>query len=270
LPPEISVVVPTFRRPALVVEAVRSALAQEGVEVEVTVVDDSPEGSAEAPIASLADPRLSYHRMSSPTGGRPALVRNQGFKLTRGPLVHFLDDDDRVEPGAYADVARAFRVRPRCGVVFGRVEPFGAEPGVLEHEHEVFNRAAHHARIYQRLRSRRLPVAHTYFCGPLFVNSACLVRREAVEAVGGYDPEIAVTEDLDFFTRAIRAAGFAFLDRVILQYRIGSGSLMDVHRHGSAQTLAASRRMYAKYRARHGRGEFLALHVLAKLVLRWL
>jgi len=46
--PEIAVVVPTFRRPTQVVEAVASALAQDGVTVEVFVADDSPEGSARA------------------------------------------------------------------------------------------------------------------------------------------------------------------------------------------------------------------------------
>ena len=40
--PDVSVVIPTCRRPRLVVEAVRSALAQDGASVEVIVLDDSP------------------------------------------------------------------------------------------------------------------------------------------------------------------------------------------------------------------------------------
>lgn len=269
--PCISVVIPTFRRPALLVEAVASALDQDGVAVEVLVLDDSPECSAREAVASMADPRVTYRPMAVPSGGRPALVRNEGWRLARAPYLHFLDDDDRVAPGAYRAALEAFATYPKRGVVFGRVEPFGENPGDLEHERRVFARAARCARLYGRSGSRLLPFAHTYFTPtPLFVNSACLVRREVVGAVGGYDPDLPVCEDLDFYTRAMRASGYVFLDQVVLEYRIGAGSLMHAHRAGSDTVSAAARRSYAKYRAAHGLAEFLALKVVGKLVLRWL
>jgi glycosyltransferase involved in cell wall biosynthesis len=55
---DVSVITPTFRRVPLVVEAVRSALAQEGVSVEAIVLDDSPEGSACNAITSMGDDRV--------------------------------------------------------------------------------------------------------------------------------------------------------------------------------------------------------------------
>src|SRR5262249_9697815 len=100
MPPDISVVIPTFRRPRELVDAVHSALAQTGFSIEVLVVDDSPEGSAREAIAALDDPRVSYLKRSVPSGGSPALVRNDGWPRTSGRFVHFLDDDDRVAPGA--------------------------------------------------------------------------------------------------------------------------------------------------------------------------
>src|SRR5688500_13349027 len=97
--PEVSVIVPTFRRPQPLVEAVRSALAQEGPSVEVLVLDDSPEGSAREPLlAAIDDRRLRYLRQERPSGGNPGLVRNAGWPLTRGRYLHFLDDDDRLQP----------------------------------------------------------------------------------------------------------------------------------------------------------------------------
>src|SRR5689334_11963277 len=58
--PLVSVVVATFHREQMVVEAVRSALAQPGVLVEVLVMDDSADGSARAPIGAIGDPRVHY------------------------------------------------------------------------------------------------------------------------------------------------------------------------------------------------------------------
>jgi hypothetical protein len=102
------------------------------------------------------------------------------------------------------------------------------------------------------------------------VNSACFVRRTVAEQLGGYDAAVKVCEDLDFFTRAIRAAGFVFLDRTVLEYRIGAGSLMADHRTGDETSAASARMMYAKYRDAHGPGELLALKTIGKLILRWL
>ncbi|WP_423875429.1 glycosyltransferase family 2 protein [Bradyrhizobium sp.] len=64
MPAEISVVIPTFRRPLLLKQAIESALAQH-VPVEVIVVDDSPERSADPVVPS-------------PSGGWPSRVRNLG------------------------------------------------------------------------------------------------------------------------------------------------------------------------------------------------
>jgi hypothetical protein len=43
---------------------------------------------------------------------------------------------------------------------------------------------------------------------------------------GRFDPEMRLREDVDFHARAMRHFGVYFLDRVGLQYRIGSLSLM--------------------------------------------
>ena len=40
-----------------------------------------------------------------------------------------------------------------------------------------------------------------------FVHSACMIQREHVQTLGGYDAHILLNEDVDFFCRAIRAFG---------------------------------------------------------------
>jgi glycosyltransferase involved in cell wall biosynthesis len=109
---DFSVVIPTFRRPTELVEAISSVLRQRDATIEVFVIDDSPEGSAEEVIKGLRDARVNYVKNPSPTGGVPSVVRNIGWPMANGTFVHFLDDDDIVMDGHYAEVKAAFAANP--------------------------------------------------------------------------------------------------------------------------------------------------------------
>jgi glycosyltransferase involved in cell wall biosynthesis len=265
--PELSVVVATFRRPTELVEAVRSALAQKDVRIEVLVVDDSPEGSARAAIERLGDRRVRYLKMPWPSGGRPSRVRNVGWPRTLAPIVHFLDDDDRVPPGTYRKMLDVFRAHPERGVVFGRVEPFGDDPGAVDLERRRFAQAYRRARDAQQIGSRHLMVANVLFLHSFLITSACMIRRTCLEHIGGYDPDMRVFEDLDMYAHAIRRFGCAFLDDVVLEYRISPSSLM--HSDSTRSIVNdAYRAMHARYLRAWGRAEFFAMKLFARGVLR--
>jgi len=265
---DVSVVIPTFRRPELLREAIDSVLSQQGVVTEVIVIDDSPEGSARAVCEQRNDSRLNYVQNKSPSGGRPALVRNSGWPLTHGRFVHFLDDDDRVAAGYYQAAVEAFSAHPDRGVIFGRIEPFSeTESKAIVAERAFFADAARRARLAARLQWRQWLVANLLFYQTVLVNSACMIRRECIADLGGYDPELKLNEDVDFYCRAIRAHGFHFLDRVVVHYRLLGDSLMH-GRTDNAGLVASYQRMYSLYRAKHGRAELFALKLLARTLLR--
>jgi glycosyltransferase involved in cell wall biosynthesis len=267
---DVSVVIPTFRRPALLREAILSVRAQTGVAVETIVVDDSPEGSAEAVAAEFAD-SVHYLRNLQPTGGFPSVVRNLGWPLARGRVVHFLDDDDRVPEGHYAAAIAAFAAHPGVGVVFGRVEPFGDAPEAqLRHERAFFRGAARRAAVCRHFGPRLGFAAGMIFNQTLLVCGAALIRRHCVQRLSGFDPEIRLGEDVDFFGRAMREFGACFLERVTLHYRIGSPSLMHapvLSEREIQQHFDGARRMTAKYRNERGRAEFYVMKGLSRLVL---
>jgi glycosyltransferase involved in cell wall biosynthesis len=265
---DFSVVIPTFRRRELLLEAIQSVLKQDGVTVEVIVVDDSPEGSAREAVESLKDSRVRYFQSETPSGGKPALVRNHGATKATGRFVHFLDDDDLVAENYYRDAVATFEAHPRCGVVFGRIQPFSVPDSTdLVHERQFFSSAAKRTRFWSSLGSRWAMTASLLFMPTLLVNSACLIRREHVQALGGYDVNILLNEDVDFFCRAIRAFGCRFLDQVVVHYRILPNSLMH-GRTGNDKLIASYQRMYARYRETHGAVELLALKIFARTVMR--
>jgi len=117
--PDISVVIPTFRRPQGARRAVASALAQAGAPAfEVVVVDNAPEGGADAALAGIQDPRLRV--VAEPRPG-VATARNAGWRAARAPRIAFLDDDEEAGPGWLAALARAMDALD-TPVAFGPIE----------------------------------------------------------------------------------------------------------------------------------------------------
>ena len=89
---QVSVIIPTYRRPALVPRAVQSALAQTLRAIEVIVVMDGPDPATECALAGIRDPRLQIVRLPIRRG--LANARNAGIAFVRTRWVALLDGDD--------------------------------------------------------------------------------------------------------------------------------------------------------------------------------
>jgi len=176
----------TYRRPPSVVnEAIQSILNQRGVTLELIVVDDCPNGSAEEIVSRVGDPRVRYVRNPKPSNGRPAIPRNVGWPLTGGEIIHFADNDDLVPEGLYADAMAEFCRFPKIGVMFGSIEAFGEPSEQLADEKALFTRAAQRASRLQEFGIARIFVANLLFRDILFVGGSSLIRRRCVVALGG-------------------------------------------------------------------------------------
>ena len=88
----VSVVIPTHNRPALLRRAVHSVLCQSYDNIEVLVVDDSPQLSASSVCQEFRDRRITYCRNLKSKGACGS--RNTGIYLARGVFYTGLDDDD--------------------------------------------------------------------------------------------------------------------------------------------------------------------------------
>lgn len=115
-PIEISVVIPTFNRPAAIAQCVAAIVADTTTRVvEIIVVND---GSTAVP-PSVADCPLV--RVVASGGRGPAAARNQGIAAARAPVVLFTDDDTLPQPG-WVDALAAALVDPSLVGVAGVVD----------------------------------------------------------------------------------------------------------------------------------------------------
>lgn len=226
--PLVAVVIPVFNRPRPVVEAVQSVLAERDVALELIVVDDgSTDGTSEV-VASLPslDPRIIV--VHQPNAGQSA-ARNAGVAVSTARFVTFLDSDDLFEPGRLTIQLDAWhRHADERPVVVGRERVLigeGVEPPI----HIV----------------RRIAIG-----GHLYHTSALLLRED-FDAVGGFDPELRLAEDVDFVLR-LQDAGTKLveIDDVLITRRVGGDNLVydpDIQR----SWLVLLRRRTARQRARH-------------------
>jgi glycosyltransferase involved in cell wall biosynthesis len=114
--PLVSVVVPTFDRPALCARAVRSALAQDWATLEVIVVGDGCP-RFDALLEALGDdPRVRGINLPANHGPGGAVPRNVGIDAAAGEWIAYLDDDNAWDPDHVSSVMGAIR---RVGASWG-------------------------------------------------------------------------------------------------------------------------------------------------------
>lgn len=173
---QVSVVIPTYRRPALLgccLAAVREqSLAPD--RYEIIVVDDGRDPDTHALVARAAAqtlPSVRYIRQSCRQG--PAAARNRGWRAARAPFVAFTDDDTVPARDWLASGLAA--LAPGIDAAWGRViVPLPSAP--TDYEVDA-SRLAHAG----------------------FVTANCFCRRRALESAGGFDERftLAWREDSD-------------------------------------------------------------------------
>jgi glycosyltransferase involved in cell wall biosynthesis len=92
----VSIVIPTYRRPRLLAQAVRSCLNQNHIDssdYEIVIVDNCPSKSSQCIAEDLMRDQPTITYVNEPRRG-VAFARNTGIVAARGEYIAFLDDDE--------------------------------------------------------------------------------------------------------------------------------------------------------------------------------
>ncbi len=204
--PLVSCIVPVFNGERFLREAIESILAQTYPCLEVIVVDDGSTDGTSSVVASLGE-RVTYVRQDN---AGPATARNRGIREARGEFVAFLDADDLWLDTKIAKQIARFQARPELAYGVTLTQNFWEAEAQEEEE-----RLAGHR--------RSAPI-------PGYVTQTLLVRREWLEATGGFNTSLAHGDAADWFQRADAAgAKGELLDEVLTRRRMHSANRSRIH-----------------------------------------
>jgi glycosyltransferase involved in cell wall biosynthesis len=201
--PRVTIVVPCYNYGHYLPGCVGRLLEQPGVVVDVVIVDDaSTDNSLEvAKALAVADDRVRV--LAHERNAGHIATYNDGLVLADGDYVVLLSADDLLTPGSLARATALMEAHPSVGLVYGHAVRF-SDPGCLE--------ARVHAEAWT------LWSGHDWMAARFRAGRNCLLSPEAVmrvavqREIGGYDPELPHSGDLEMWLRAAAVADVGFVN----------------------------------------------------------
>lgn len=181
----VSVIIPTYNRASLLLEALTSVYCQTYRPIEVIVVDDGSTDNTEEIVhnftskQSREDFQILYLHQDNKG---PSTARNAGLKVASGKYIQFLDSDDLIHTHKIELHARALNQAPKIHCIFSDRQNFISSPNWT-----VFDPNA-----IETLRSE------SYFLSFNFLTNAGLYRRESCFLAGLWNESLNLGEDLEF------------------------------------------------------------------------
>lgn len=125
--PKVSIIIACYNYGHFLPDSMGSALAQEGVEPEVIVVDDASTDDSAAVAQRFADTdsRVAVLRHRQNRGA--VIAFNDGYATATGEFIVRLDADDMLTPGSLARSVALFDAFPSVGLVYGHPLHFTAK-----------------------------------------------------------------------------------------------------------------------------------------------
>lgn len=251
--PSVGVIIPTYNRAALVMQAVDSVLNQTHPVSELIVVDDGSTDDTEVVLRRYAD-RLHYVYQSN--AGKPAAL-NRALSMLDTEYVWILDDDDVAVADALERHLRYLSAHPETDFTYSGVWCFsGTALPMLERCH-----------LWQRY-----GIPHDLFFVRALEEFPCnqqtmLVPLECYRAVGPYDEQQRFGEDYDMILRLARRYRAGCIEQPTIFLRQHGGD------RGPAQERFASAQRFDRWRPyeirlfRHLREELALAEYLPRATL---
>lgn len=226
--PLVSVIVPFLNAERFLEEAIESVRRQTYPEWELLLVDDGSDDGSTAVAqryAGLQPERIRYLQHEGHGNRGVCASRNLGIRRTRGHLIALLDADDVWLPEKLSEQVALMQAHPRAAMVFGKARYWS---GDADAEAETPDLGLRPNTLYEppELFTRCHPLGSATAPCP----SDLLLRRRAVEAIGGFEErfvgEKQLYEDQAFLVKVYLRYPVFVTDRTWIHYRIHPESCM--------------------------------------------
>jgi glycosyltransferase involved in cell wall biosynthesis len=200
--PLVSVIMATYNRAAYLDRSIASFLQQSFTDSELLIVDDGSLDESDAIIRKYMEQHanIRYIRHSN---RRLSLSKNAGIKAAAGKYIAFLDSDDEYLPDYLERRVAFLEANPAIDIIEGGAVVKG-DPYVKD-KNDL---------------SKKIHLSECHI-GPTFFGKTSLFLQ-----LGGFDKEIAYSEDSHFMERALEKANVLKFDRPgYIYYRDTPGAI---------------------------------------------
>ena len=210
--PTVSIVIPTYNRCNEVQAAISSALAQTYTNTEIIVVDDGSSDGTSDVLARFGS-RIRFVRQEN--AGASA-ARNHGVRVSKGQLIAFLDSDDLWLPRKIERQVAVMQLAGHgvpCCLCNIQLAYLNGNLG------SSFDLSLLSPALEEGVWQNVLEVLATRF---VLFNQAVAVRRDALDAVGGFDETCRFMEDHDLALRLALLGPWGFIRSPLVIWHQGT------------------------------------------------
>lgn len=207
----VSIVLPVYNGEKYLRESIESVISQTYKIWELLILDDcSTDGSADiAKEYEKRDSRIHYFRNEKNL--RLPRNLNKGFSFAKGDYLTWTSDDNRYKPQAIEKMHYVLSTDNDAQFVFASCRIIDGAGKEIEY-------------IMVDESSKKK------IMGMNPVGACFMYTRKAYETVGGYDPELTLVEDFDYWQRLYAKFGAVTIHEILYEYRWHDGALTSTMR----------------------------------------
>jgi glycosyltransferase involved in cell wall biosynthesis len=208
-----SVVIPTYNRKELVVEAIQSVVDQSYHDWELLICDDcSTDGTIEILRSKFPDKRIHFY--STAKNGGNAAARNIGIKHAKGAYVSFLDSDDTYYPEFLERMKALIEKNNQPGFLWVNVNRIGKDGEIKPNAFPKHWKPEHAQDPY------------AYFLKGIYFGTdfGLTVKKECFEKKITFDEQLRVAVDTDMIFRLVKEHNFSYTHDILVNTYDHAGS----------------------------------------------
>lgn len=240
----ISVVIPLYNKEQSIASTLQTVLKQTYQDFEIVIVNDGSTDHSVEEVAKVPDPRI---RLIHQSNAGVSAARNRGIAEARGEFVAFLDADDEWNPDYLKTQYKLTQKYPECSVFACNYEfkdaqgkvtptiirklPFKGEDGILSNYFEVAS------------------CSH-----PPLWTSAVMVKKNAIQSIGGFPIGIKSGEDLLTWARLAVNGKIAYAKQAYAVFNVEGYSISEKPKRIPAEQDIVGQELKALLKAHPSKG----------------